>query len=186
LEKHEAWDRIRDNDYLKRALEVALVGGHTVMVVGREGDGKELVETIGGKKVLFVEPCPCGNYGHSKVPCICSPRVIVKYRARRSFRRALDADIRIELMPPRALQRFTPEPFSEVERRIRVALGNKLPTTCSECSTGWYSQALAKMDFAEKQQHAIQRVAATIAQMDGSNTVTEVHFAEAMQYQMPR
>lgn len=61
LTKAEAWARLRDNEHVKRALEVALAGGHSVMVIGREGDGKEVLDTIMGTQIRFIEPCPCGN-----------------------------------------------------------------------------------------------------------------------------
>lgn len=46
----QAWARLRDNEHVKRALEVALAENHNVMVMGREGDGKDLLDTIMGNQ----------------------------------------------------------------------------------------------------------------------------------------
>ena len=186
LLKAEAWKRLRDNEHVKRALEVALAGGHSVMVIGREGDGKELLDVIMGTQVRFIEPCPCGNHGQRNSPCACTASRIIRYRSTLRFRRALDAAIRVEIFPPRALTPYDAEPFTTVMQRVTQArqLRDKAPRLdIEDAATELYQAAHNRLALTEKQQDAIQRIAMTVARLDDSRTVKAQHMAEAIQYQ---
>lgn len=186
LTMEQAWVRLRDNEHAKRAIEIALAGNHTVMAVGREGDGKELLDTILGRQVRFIEPCPCGNNMNQFAECICTPSDIIRYRSTLRFRRALDADIRLELVTPKASLRYDSEPFSAVYRRVKMTRENAFPDGVTEDAIRLYQHACTRLAFTEKQQDAVQRVAKTIAKMDGRKKIEGSHMAEAIQYQILR
>ncbi len=186
LTREQAWARLRDNEHVKRALEVALAGNHSVMVVGREGDGKELLDAIMGRQIRFIEPCPCGNNMNPLAQCICAPSHIIRYRSTLRFRRALDADIRLELVTPKALSHYDSEPLSAVLRRVKIAQKNVLPEGITGDATRLYEHACTRLAFSEKTQDAVQRVARTIAKIEGKKKVEGPHMAEAIQYQILR
>ncbi len=156
------------------------------MVVDREGDGKSLLDTIMGRHIRFVEPCPCGNNMSRSTQCICSPSQIIRYRSTLRFRRARDADIRLELVTPKALSHYDSEPLAVVFRRAKIARESLLPDVITEDATRLYDHACTRLAFTEKQQDAVRRVARTIARMDGKTKVEDPHMAEAIQYQILR
>jgi hypothetical protein len=186
------WGQVEGHEYLKRAIEVALVGGHPVAVLSnRHSCAGELIrranEVAKERGIPFraiVHPvCPCGNYGSPCDECNCSFAAIknsLKKIAKRksefhiwveSIARApTGRDVHNEALDAvmtrveRARKR-EPLPFSEAETSSLVS------AYCQECRPTQIEIEISK------------RVADSAARLEsGSNEVGLVHIAEAFQY----
>jgi magnesium chelatase family protein len=77
--------------------------------------------------VASSNPCPCGYLGHSKKPCVCSPREVKKYRKRASGPILDRIDLHVEV-PEVDIEKFaenqkaslTSESSSAIRKRIAV------------------------------------------------------------------
>lgn len=76
---------IKGQWHVRRALEVAVVGGHNVLLIGGHHSGKtmikERINTITNTPINVYEslPCPCGNFTSPNIKCNCSPSEIQKH-----------------------------------------------------------------------------------------------------------
>ena len=102
---------IKGQEHVKRGLEVAIAGGHSILLIGPEGAGKsklsdacielaseldlfykdigdvtkqKAVKEAEGEGLIIgnMLPCPCGNFTDPKRDCNCSPVDIQKYLGR--------------------------------------------------------------------------------------------------------
>jgi magnesium chelatase family protein len=187
MKASEAWERLRDNEHVKRAVEVALAGKHSLTVIGREGDGDKLLQVI--IPHTFLEPCPCGNHGSPVAACSCSVSKILRYRNTHKFRAALmNTLIAIQLETPRPLSTGKGEAFAEVMKRVERAQ-NQPPihdSLTNESARDLFNRASAAYNFTDHDMYAVKMVAATIAKLDGKLSVEPQHIAEAIQYRRPQ
>lgn len=156
--------------------------------------------------VAAMNPCPCGNYGSRTNPCHCAPSAIARYRSRVSGPLLDRIDIRIE-MPEVGFSEISGpkggEPSGRVRERVnearriqrerfqndgiltnaemRAELIHKYcaPSARSELLL---SQAYAKLHLSARAYQRILKVARTIADISGSDSILPEHYAEAIQY----
>ncbi|HBG47622.1 MAG TPA: hypothetical protein DDW94_11640 [Deltaproteobacteria bacterium] len=184
MNKNEAWSKLIGNEHLKRAMEVALAGGHTIAVFGHPDNGKKYLKEILGKKLLFLSPCPCGNLGDSLRVCTCTFGRVKKYRITKRFQKAALSDIRATLITPR-FQDFEragkAEPFLGVEKRIAAMNGLQV-----EDGKGAYESllrtAIERLHFTAGMVERVRAVARTIARLEHAPVVKVHHLSEAIQY----
>ncbi|HYP21647.1 MAG TPA: hypothetical protein VEY08_16380 [Chloroflexia bacterium] len=192
-----AWDGIVGNIVLKRALEVAIVGHHTLTYVGHPENGWAYVQQILGPLAFIMQKCPCGNYLDPLRECTCELAEIEAHRKRKAFQEALNSDIIVEAQTPRETEFFSMgEPYMNVLARIkrvrdvqvftrahmwpgREALRNGNPVF------DLLNMARTRLGFTAEQLKKVQYVARTIADMDGKPIVEAAHMAEAIQYRTP-
>lgn len=185
MNKNEAWSKLIGNEHLKRAVEVALAGGHTIAVFGHPDNGKKYLKEILGKKLLFLAPCPCGNFGDSRRVCTCTFGRIKSYRATRRFQKAALSDIRSILVTPR-FQDFEgvgkSEPFLEVEERIAAMSGLHVEDAKDETSRQLFKTAFERFHFTAGMAEMVRAVARTIARLEHESVVKANHLSEAILY----
>jgi magnesium chelatase family protein len=156
--------------------------------------------------VCAMNPCKCGWYGHPSGKCKCSPASVKRYHDRISGPLldridmlievpALDyehlsgradgessAAIKARVEKARALQR---ERFSGTGILCNAYMGTgELEQFCAlddKCSALMKS-AYDRMGLTVRSYHRILRVARTVADLDGSETIAPRHLAEAIQY----
>ena len=156
--------------------------------------------------VCAMNPCKCGWYGHPSGKCKCSPASVKRYHDRISGPLldridmlievpALDyehlssradgessAAIKARVEKARALQR---ERFSGTGILCNAYMGTgELEQFCAlddKCSALMKS-AYDRMGLTARSYHRILRVARTVADLDGSETIAPRHLAEAIQY----
>jgi len=153
-----------------------------------------------------MNPCQCGNYGDEKLACICSPISILKYRKKISG--PLLDRIDIQLNVPRetilSTDRRTSQKsqkFEDPRQKIRFAQEIQLSRfrnsgilynseidyknidkycILNREAEELLDKATNSKSLSLRAYHKIKKLARTIADMDGSNVISEQHIAEAI------
>ncbi len=152
--------------------------------------------------VAAMNPCPCGYLGDPSGRCHCSPARLDQYRAQISGPLLDRIDLRIEVpsVPESALADSAPrgESSAEVASRVRDARirqlerAGKLNSQLSVKEIGQFcsldpagrrlvGQSRAKLGMSLRSYHRTLRVARTIADLEGDDSIRVMHVAEALQ-----
>jgi magnesium chelatase family protein len=152
-------------------------------------------------------PCPCGYYGSSK-PCICSPLEIDRYQKKLSgpLLDRIDIHVTVDSVEHRALLKNQPDNTSDQSSKIRdsviKALENqKRRFSSSNARNGNMSnkdvkkfanldadakelldKAAEKLDISARVYMKTVKVARTIADLEGSDSITIANISEALRY----
>jgi magnesium chelatase family protein len=161
--------------------------------------------------LMTANSCPCGRLGirESSNACFCSPEEINRYW--RKFGGALldRVEIRAAILPPKIeeMGRRNPscaeEKSSVIAARVRAAVeiqrrrfkgtgirrnallpAGKADDFCpmSEKAESAFHLAVSKLGLSGRAYHGILRVARTIADLDGKDTIETEHILEAVQH----
>lgn len=133
--------------------------------------------------IATANPCPCGYFGSSVRLCTCSGRDLARYRRK----------LRGPLLDRFELFCFL-SPVSEAELRQETGLWPQStrggtdeesaePKTSPE-ALHLLHQAQKRLGLSVRGVENTLRVAATIAKLEGSSTVTAGHLGEALQYRL--
>ncbi|MGM9587652.1 MAG: ATP-binding protein, partial [Candidatus Limivicinus sp.] len=156
--------------------------------------------------VCAMNPCKCGWYGDPSGRCRCSPQAVAAYRSRISGPLLDRIDIVVEV-PAVAFEdlrvRGESEPSASVKQRVNAARAiqnrryGESTGMCnarmgpaemrSYCGLSDESAALMKsafetMGLTARSYDRILRVARTVADLEGSESIQSHHIAEAIQY----
>lgn len=156
--------------------------------------------------VCAMNPCPCGYFGHPARRCTCPPHAPARYLSRVSGPLLDRLDIHIEV-PPVDFQQLSnterAEPSSAIRERVgrvRALQAERLRGTGAACSAHMSSaqtrqfctlapaasalleQAFERLGLSARAYDKVLRVARTIADLAGSDQITQDHVAEAVQY----
>lgn len=152
--------------------------------------------------IAAMNPCPCGFHGHGNDKCRCTPDQIARYRGKLSgpFLDRIDLIIEVPALPADALAgQADGESSATVRTRVEAALGRQqarqqkpnarlstreVDASCQPDEAGGklLRQATAQLDLSARAWHRILKVARTIADLAGSDTIGATHVAEAIQY----
>jgi len=152
--------------------------------------------------VAAMNPCACGFLGHVSNKCRCTPDQVARYRGKLSgpFLDRLDLIIEVPALPAEALAgQADGESSATVRERVERAqarqqarqgrpnarLSSKeVDGSCQPDAAGsqLLRQATARLDLSARAWHRILKVARTIADLAGSETIGAAHVAEAIQY----
>ena len=156
--------------------------------------------------VCAMNPCRCGWYGDPSGRCTCTQLAVHQYLSRISGPLLDRIDIIVEV-PALNFDELrghaTPEPSSEVKKRVEAARKIQrdrfIATKCrcnanmqtrelreyceldDECAV-LMKQAFDALGLTARSYDRIRKVARTIADLDGSDTIRPEHIAEAIQY----
>ena len=156
--------------------------------------------------VCAMNPCPCGFYGHPTKKCTCAKGVPQKYMAKVSGPLLDRLDIHVEV-PQVEFSKLSSEEKGESSAEIkkRVNAARKIqterfkgsPVTCnakmtpsqtaefcrlSESGKKILERCFETMDLSARAYDKILRIARTIADLEGSETIEVPHITEAVQY----
>lgn len=149
-----------------------------------------------------MNPCPCGYLGHYSNRCRCTPDQVARYRAKISGPLLDRIDLRIEvaaLKQDEMLDSRRCESSRTIRARVERARerqqqrqgkanqkldGDEVDRHCrpGEAGLALLRQAISKLNLSARAYHRILKVARTIADLDGADTVGNAHIAEAVQY----
>jgi magnesium chelatase family protein len=156
--------------------------------------------------VAAMNPCRCGHLGDAALACSRAPRCAADYQARVSgpLLDRIDLSVEVEAVSAADLVNATPSESSEaVAARVAAAraaqtaryAGGKARTnaeadgeeldahaTPDEPGKALLAQAAAAMRLSARGYTRVLRVARTIADLAGSETVGRIHIAEALSY----
>jgi len=156
--------------------------------------------------VCAMNPCKCGWHGDPSGRCRCSGRAVSQYRSRISgpLLDRIDLIVEVPALSFQELSRNTPAEASAVIR-ARVSAARELQRSryagdtahvnaamsaaqmrkwcvLSEEGTAVMKAAFQTMQLTARSYDRVLRVARTIADLEGSETIEPMHIAEAVQY----
>jgi magnesium chelatase family protein len=157
-------------------------------------------------------PCRCGHLGDPALACSRAPRCAADYQSKVSGPLLDRIDLHIEVDPVSAADLTLPPPSEgSAEVAARVAAARKIQTTRlagtgrrsnaeldgdlleihatpDEAGAKLLMQAAETMRLSARGYTRMLRVARTIADLAGAETITRIHMAEALSYrrQAPR
>ncbi|KAA9385724.1 YifB family Mg chelatase-like AAA ATPase [Neorhizobium galegae] len=161
--------------------------------------------------VAAMNPCRCGMAGEPGHSCARGPKCMSDYQGRISGPLMDRIDIRIDVPAVSAADLIRPMPAessADVARRVAAArdrqrerfehAGFPRVLTNARCSTALIEKiaepdpgglqllrdAAEKLKFSARGYHRILKVARTLADLDGKDTVGRIHLAEAISYRM--
>lgn len=149
-----------------------------------------------------MNPCPCGYLGHPTRICRDAPEQIARYQGRLSgpLLDRIDLHVEVPALPPGDLLRGAPgEASSVVRERVQAArqraqarqgmanqalAGRVLDAhvNAEPAALQFLHTAAARLGWSARSTHRALRVARTIADLAGAETVGAAQVAEAVQY----
>jgi len=164
--------------------------------------------------VCATNPCPCGYYNDPERECTCTPSQIQKYRRKLSgplmdridlfievprlkyeklTREEEETTSRIREKVERARQiqreRFSAPGESDIEEKSLTNSEMELPQIKKYCQVPVSSRGLLKKyvnsgKLSARGYHRVLKVARTIADLEGSESILDVHLSEALMYRI--
>lgn len=169
----------------KRCCLVAAAGNHSLLFVGPPDSGKTMLRAfayeLGADKIYEIRPCPCGYLGNPKRACSCTLAAIKKYKLPK-------ADIFCETFEVPSRERTPNNATSgdyykeQLERCKNVVVSPILDSDGKKLLQ--YAENELELTIAGVER--CQRVAQTIAKLDGDTTIKSQHILEAIQYRERR
>ncbi|MES2006565.1 MAG: YifB family Mg chelatase-like AAA ATPase [Patescibacteria group bacterium] len=156
--------------------------------------------------VAAMNPCPCGNYGHPEIQCVCSPGALERYRRKMSGPIADRVDLWVTMGPVelKELGHYTKQGVETKNAREKVLKARAMQEkrfgkpgkTNSELSPrdledlvplapavrDILEKAGERLNLSPRAFHRVIKVARTIADLDGTEDIAESHILEALQY----
>ncbi len=151
--------------------------------------------------VAAMNPCPCGYLGDTQTACKCTPDKVQRYRNRLSgpLLDRLDLHLEVPRIPVRAMRAGTSEIESSaiVARRVLRARERQLERQqatnarlnnreverfCKPTAEGAQvlERAATMLNLSARAYHRVLKVARTIADLAGDETIAATHVSEAM------
>jgi magnesium chelatase family protein len=152
--------------------------------------------------VAAMNPCPCGYLGHSSGRCRCTPELVSRYRGRLSgpLLDRIDMHVEVPSLAEDDLMSTVPgESSAAVRARVVAARERQLARQgkanaglstsdidehCRPDAAGadLLKQAMARLNLSARAYHRVLKLARTLADLAGAETVAAPHVAEAVQY----
>ena len=156
--------------------------------------------------ISSMNPCPCGYYGDPQKECTCTPTMVQRYQKRISgplmdrmdiyvevpridFEKLSDkrlgeasADVRARVEDVREIQKNR---FTDTDCQTNADMGPaEIREFCDVDNTGrnLLKSAMAQLNLSPRAYHRILKLARTIADLVGSDSIEPPHIAEAIQY----
>lgn len=149
--------------------------------------------------VAAMNPCPCGYLGHPTRACRCTPEAVARYRDKISGPLLDRIDLTVEVPPLSAAQLQDSAPGEDSatvaarvqaarerqytrQNKLNAALGNlELDAAAIDgAAKQLLAATLEKLSLSARSYHRILRVARTVADLAGDDTVTRQHVLRAV------
>lgn len=156
--------------------------------------------------VLAHNPCPCGYFGDSMRACTCTPAMIARYQSRLSGPLLDRIDIHLEVARVDYDKLFNQAPgesSATVRQRVEAARERQrarftgtdmfangdmdVKSVNAFCildapAKTLLDTAVRRLNLSARSYHRMLKLSRTIADLAGSQAITQVHVAEAIQY----
>ena len=157
--------------------------------------------------VASMNPCPCGYYGHPTKPCICQPGAVQRYLSKISGPLLDRIDIQVEVAPVEFDDISSDRPTeSSAEIRARVVQAREIQAARFADVPGVHCNAqmtprlirehchldtqsmvilrehMTRLNMSARAYDRIMKVARTIADLAGSESLQPIHLREAIAY----
>lgn len=183
--------KIRGHEHIKRLLEVAVAGEHSVALhsVGNPLDTELFAFWLNEHNIAAfqVPHCPCGNLGSVDNECICSRNKIKNFQEYGYYADArLAAELHIDVHPV-PYEKLSSERDGETDEmiveRALAARERTVDLTLDNACRSLMQAAHRQLGLNSNVQYRrVLKVAATIAKLAGAATISPAHLAEALQY----
>ena len=180
------------------ALREPLESGH--ITISRAAQRAEFPARF--QLIAAMNPCPCGYLGSRQKACRCTPDQVARYQGRLSgpLLDRIDLLVEVAAVPPdELLNAPAGEPTAAVRARCIAAReralarqgqpnqalqGQAIDTQArlDEAARAFLHTAASRLGWSARATHRALKVARTIADLAGSQTVGVAHVAEAVQY----
>ena len=160
--------------------------------------------------ISAMNPCPCGFFGHPKKECKCTPNQIQHYQAKISGPLLDRMDMMVEV-PALSFDEIDSKSKGENSKEIRERVikareiqnkrfkGTNIRTNgemgpkeleefvnLNKDSKNLLKTAADRLSLSGRAIHRIQKIARTIADLEGSEEISPAHISEAIQYRFLR
>ena len=180
-------DSIPGQEHAKRALQVALVGGHSILLsatadsmanaLGRAAHA--VAERLDLPCRIRVYPaCPCGYYSHPRTDCRCTAGKIQRHVDKLQKDPPYDIYVPMGPLPARTSAQESDEDYAG---RVTAARANTRPGDTLRTDVAEFLRH-AQRELEHITAATVVPVAQTIAQMAGEDHVCLEHLCEAVQY----
>ena len=155
--------------------------------------------------VASMNSCPCGNLGHPKKACRCTPGAVRRYLSRVSGPLLDRIDVQVHVVPPTFAELAGDAPrgedggpvrerVAEARRRQSERWGDAATNARVRASAlservhidgpsrSLLERAVARLGLSARAYHKVVRLARTLADLEGSSEIETAHVAEAVQY----
>jgi magnesium chelatase family protein len=186
-----------DRKVLEVLREPLETGAITISRAARQADFPASFQLIAA-----MNPCPCGWLGHPSSKCRCTPDAVQRYQDRISgpLLDRIDIQVPVAAMTPDTMAQLADgEPSAAIAARVaqaharqlaRQGKANRTLTTRDidhHCRLDMAAErllgdAMQHLHWSARAYHRVLKVARTIADLAGSDTVQAMHVAEAIQY----
>ncbi|HEX5356699.1 MAG TPA: YifB family Mg chelatase-like AAA ATPase [Aquabacterium sp.] len=180
------------------ALREPLETGHiTIARAARRHDFPARFQLIAA-----MNPCPCGHFGNPLKACRCTPDQVARYQSRLSgpLLDRIDVQIEVPAVPPDVLAACPDgESSSDVAARVLAARerqrarqgvlnadlsGGLLEAhlRAEAAASVFLQSACTRLGWSGRAFHRVLKLARTIADLSGAESIKQAHMAEAIQY----
>jgi magnesium chelatase family protein len=183
-------------EVLREPLETGVI---TISRAARQADFPARFQLVAA-----MNPCPCGYLGDASGRCHCTSEQVQRYRARISgpLLDRIDMHLEVQRVSHDMLRNGTPggeEPSAAIRRRVEAARGiawsragranagltpPQVKAFCrlDERCQHLLEQAVTKLGLSHRAYHRILKVARTIADLAGAESIELPHLSEAIAY----
>ncbi len=191
------FNEIKGQEAAKRAVEIAMAGGHYLLLVGPSGMGKtmlinaasEINREIAERYLHEARPCLCGLYGDTLKECTCDSVAI-------QYHQSKFPDCEMMISVPRVpfdklILKVEGESTEIIAGRIEVARNIQKTRGITNESLKYpedgkmlFKRAIDSLGLSARDYYNALMVARTIADLDESPDIRVCHIAESIQYRL--
>jgi len=188
-------------EFSRQALEVLRepleAGRITISRAARQADFPARFQLLAA-----MNPCPCGFLGHPSGKCRCTPEQVSRYRSRLSgpLLDRIDMHVEVPSLPESDLMvAANGESSATVRARVLAARARQIDrqgktnaaletaevdSRCAPDAAGaeLLRQAISRLNLSARAYHRVLKLARTLADLAGRDTIVAAHIAEAVQY----